>query len=359
MKYIILFFSLFSSIIFYFYFSKYIKIEKPMYLFDQVDADFPSVNLFKPNFKGKCGKIFKYKSNNKRDLVIFAYDFFNKKNNIWDHLLFMEYGIKNVLESFKYSIPFAHIICFVSKKSKETKVFSILKEFNVEIIEINDSSAHIVNRRFLETYIYLNKNKEKYDRVLFADMNDIYLFGDIFATIKKDDFYINKLNYYHNVPNKECVNFMNSSSWKISYIKNLKKEKSLLIYKEFEKNVECILCAGLFIGGIEKSLNFFKIFSQALLDYAFNKTTIQMNNFGYDQLMLNFLYYTKKFEKLKIKVIGCEQIFCTRPKNLLFNKDTTRFYFETDNCSPILIHKNYPNSWISRKHKKLKNFNSY
>jgi hypothetical protein len=40
-----------------------------------------------------------------------------------------------------------------------------------------------------------------------------------------------------------------------------------------------------------------------------------MNNFGYDMLMLNFLYYTKKFEKLKIKVIGCEQIFCMRSKN--------------------------------------------
>ena len=53
----------------------------------------------------------------------------------------------------------------------------------------------------------------------------------------------------------------------------------------------------------------------------------------------------KKFEKLEVKVIGCEQIFCTRPKNLYFNKDTTRLEFETDHCSPILIHKNYPNSW--------------
>lgn len=37
------FFSLFSSIIFYFYISKYIKFEKPKYLFDQVDADYPNV----------------------------------------------------------------------------------------------------------------------------------------------------------------------------------------------------------------------------------------------------------------------------------------------------------------------------
>ena len=274
------FFSLFSSIIFYLYISKYKKIEKPKYLFDQVDADFPKVSLFKPNFKGECGKIFKYKSNNKRDLVIFAYDFFNKTNCKWDHLLFMKYGIKNVLESFKYSIPFAHIICFVTKRSKEKNVVSILKEFNVEIIEIKDSSAHIVNRRFLESYIYLNKNKDKYDRVLFIDMDDVYMFGDIFATIKKDDFYLNKLHYYHNVHDKECDNFMNTS-WKISYIKNLKKEKNLLIFNEFEKNVKCIIAAGHFIGGIEKSLKFLEIFSHALLEYAFNKTTIQMHNFGY------------------------------------------------------------------------------
>lgn len=358
MKIKILFFSLFSSVIFYFYFSEYIKIEKPKYLFDQVDADFPDVNLFKPNFKGKCGKCFKYKSNNKRDLVIFAYDMILKKNVNWDHLLFLEYGIKNVLKSFKNSIPFAHIICFVTKKSKESKVVSILKEFHIEIIEINDSSAHIVNRRFLESYIYLNKNKDKYDRVLFIDMDDVYMFGDIFATIKKDDFYLNKFNHYHNAPEKECVNFMNTN-WKKTYNLNLKNEKNLLIFNEFEKNVKCILSAGHFIGGIEKSLKFLEIFSHALIEYAFNKTTKQMNNLGYDMLMLNFLYYTKKFKKLEIKVIGCEQIFCVRPKNLYFNKDTTRLEYDTDNCSPILIHKNFPNSWISRKHKKLKNFNSY
>ena len=166
----------------------------------------------------------------------------------------MEYGIKNVFKSFKYSIPFAHIICFITKKSKGKKVVSILKEFNVEIIEINESSAHIVNRRFLESYIYLNKNKDKYNRVLFIDMDDVYMFGDIFSTIKKDDFYINKHHYYHNVPGKKCL--LMNTSWTTSYNKNLKKKKNLLIYKEFEKNVGCILAAGHFIGKIEKSLNF-------------------------------------------------------------------------------------------------------
>ena len=367
MKFLIFFFSLISSFIVYFYYFQfknyqkpkylYLNYQKPKYLYYQVNADFPNVKLFKPNFKGKCGKYFKYKSNNKRDIVIFAYDFLKKKNT-WDNTLFMEYAVRNVLESFNYSIPNAHIICFVTKKSKKKKVVSILKEFNVEIIEIKDSSAHIVNRRFIEAYIYLKKNKDKFDRVLFADIDDVYMFGDIFATIKNDDFYLNSLHSYHNVPNKECVYFLNSL-WKSIYIKNLKKEKNLLIYKEFEENVKCIICAGHFIGGIEKSLKFLEIISQALIDYAFNKTTIQMNNFGYDMLLLNFLYYTKKFDQLEIKIIGCEQIFCTRPKNLLFNKDTTRFEFETDNCSPIFIHKNYPNSWIRKKNKKLKKFNSY
>ena len=115
MKFLIFFFSLISSFIVYFYYFKFKHYQKPKYLYYQVNADFPNVKLFKPNFKGKCGKYFKYKSNNKRDLVIFAYDFLKKKNK-WDNILFMEYAVRNVLESFNYSIPNAHIICFVTKK---------------------------------------------------------------------------------------------------------------------------------------------------------------------------------------------------------------------------------------------------
>ena len=142
-------------LIFYYFQFQFKNYQKLKYLYYQVNADFPNVNLFKPNFNGKCGKYFKYKSNNKKDLVIFAYDCF-KKNYIRNNLLFMKYAVRNVLESLNYSIPNAHIIYFVTKKSKKN-VVSILKEFNVEIIEIKDQ--HIVNRRFLEAYIYLKKIK--------------------------------------------------------------------------------------------------------------------------------------------------------------------------------------------------------
>jgi hypothetical protein len=83
-----------------------------------------------------------------------------------------------------------------------------------------------------------------------------------------------------------------------------------------------------------------------------------MKNFGYDQILFNYLYYNEYFKQINLKVIGCEQRMCFRPRNLLFNNKTTKIFYENSGCSPILIHKGYPNSWISLESKYLKKFNS-
>ena len=71
-----------------------------------------------------------------------------------------------------------------------------------------------------------------------------------------------------------------------------------------------------------------------------------MVNFGYDQVVFNYLFYLGYLDKCNIKAVGCEQRMCFRPQNLLFNKKSTKFIYENSGCSPILIHKFYPNSWI-------------
>ena len=95
------------------------------------------------------------------------------------------------MNSFQYSIPLAHFICFVPEKSKNCIIVSILKKFKIEIIIIPNSNEHITNRRFIESYKYLKKYKKLYERVMHIDIDDIFIFGDIFATIGTNDLIVN------------------------------------------------------------------------------------------------------------------------------------------------------------------------
>ena len=97
---------------------------------------------------------------------------------------------------------------------------------------------------------------------------------------------------------------------------------------------------GVFIGGIKHVFKFLELFSHKLIQFN-NKN--QMKNFGYDQVLFNYLFYLGYFHKCNIKAIGCEQRMCFRPENLLFNKKGTKFFYENSGCSPILIHKYYIN----------------
>lgn len=103
------------------------------------------------------------------------------------------------------------------------------------------------------------------------------------------------------------------------------------------------IIAGAIIGGINKFYKFIEILSYKLIEL---NNQNQMVNFGYDQVVFNYLFYLGYLDKCNIKAVGCEQRMCFRPQNLLFNKKSTKFIYENSGCSPILIHKFYPNSWI-------------
>ena len=267
----------------------------------------------------------------------------------------MEIAIEKVLNSLKNSIPNAHYICFVTKKSLKSKIIKTLIKYNIEILQIPNSNEHITNRRFIESYNYLKKKKNVYKRVLHMDIDDIYLFGDIFATIGENDFFV---NYNCNTESKSlqnCKLFFNSCNKKW-FEENMNKNNTNETEVEIFKKMKPItIVAGVFIGEINNFFNFLELYTQKLLYYN-NKN--QMNNFGYDQILFNYLFYLGYFKQFNLKPIGCEQRMCFRPENILFNNKTTKFIYENSGCSPILIHKCYPNSWISLENKYLKNFTS-
>ena len=332
-------------IIIYFYIYIFLinNEEIPQFKFYEVKSFYPNANNFDLNYKKKnCRNIFKYKPNNEKDLVILAYEFQNKS---LEHNLFMELSIEKVLNSYRNSIPFAHLICFVPKKSIKTKIVSILKKYEIEIIIIPNSKEHIANRRFIESYNYLKKNKHYYQRVLLIDLKDIFIFGDIFATIGENDLFVNYNCNKESQNLENCTKFFNSvnKKWFNQNINNYNTNKN-----EFNKFIDIkpiTIIVGVFIGSIKNFFKFIEIFSHKLIEFN-NKN--QMDNFGYEQVLFNFLFYLGYFKKSNLKAIGCEQRMCFRPKNLLFNKKTTKFFYENSRCSPILIHKYFPNSWISK-----------
>ena len=325
----------------YFYSILSINGNIPKYKFNQVKSFYPEATNIRLNFKkNKCRKIFKYKPNNEKDLVILAYEFQNKSLK---HNLFMEISIEKVLNSLKNSIPLAHLICFIPLNSQKTKIFSKLKQFGIKTIIIPNSNENIANRRFIESYKFLKKNKNFYERVLLIDLKDIFIFGDIFATIGKNDLFVNYNCNEESKHLKNCTKFFNSINKKW-FEQNINKDNANQNeIKQFIHYKPITIIVGVFIGGINIFFEFIKLFSRKLIQFN-NKN--QMNNFGYEQVLFNYLFYLGYFDKCNLKAIGCQQRMCFRPLNLLFNKKTTKFYYEYSGCSPILIHKNYPESWI-------------
>lgn len=104
----------------------------------------------------------------------------------------------------------------------------------------------------------------------------------------------------------------------------------------FLKRIDPIIInAGLIMGDSKEYLKFLEIVKNNL-NYS------KASDYGYDQMLINVLFYTGKFENINIKFDLCTQRSCFMP-NLIFNKEDKKLSFE-DGCSPVVIHKSYPSN---------------
>jgi hypothetical protein len=282
------------------------------------------------NYSGKCGEIFKYKKNSNRDLIIFSYHYIirYKYRNIKNLVI-------NSLDSVIKSMPNAKIICFVSENSLKSKIVKILRRLNVEVIVFDEfKDIHIVTSRFFLSLKYLKQNKDKFDRVILSDLNDVFMLNDIFSTFNESQILINKecSNYDNTICNyfnsTNIVKWLNASYYDnkdlFNYIYNLKKP---------------ILNAGVIMGGIEKIISFLTILTS-------NFDLKKAKRFGYDEIILNQLfYYDNKFKDLDFIIEGCGQKICFRSKSIVYDFDSKIVQFKENQCSPVIIHKNFPNFW--------------
>ena len=98
----------------------------------------------------------------------------------------------------------------------------------------------------------------------------------------------------------------------------------------FKKINPKVINAGVIMGDAKEYLHFLDIFVKNL-DYT------KAYKFGYDQMLINVLFYTGVFNKIDIKFDSCTQRSCFNSK-LKLNKKILKFYFK-NGCSPVLIHK--------------------
>ena len=240
-----------------------------------------------------------------------------------------------IIDSIKKNIPKAKIICFVPNKSKISLVIQVLQKNNVLIIKEKDFlNMDLVSSRFLYEFRYLKKYINYFDRVIHADLTDIIFLSDVFKTLKPNELVINKECGEYSFIGKKG-NFLlnnNLNNKNFNWFKRSFGDNKTLV-NIIKKINPIVINAGLIMGDSKEYLKFLDIFRKNL-DYK------KALDYGYDQMLINVLYYTGKFNDINIKFDLCTQRSCFFPK-LIFNKKNKRLYFKTG-CSPVLIHKCYP-----------------
>ena len=288
---------------------------------------YPKISELNLNYKAECGEVFKYKKNNKRDLVMFAYhpskhDFYSNRSIL----------IYIVINSIKKNIPNAKIICFIPKNSGDSFVNRILEKNKILIIkEKNFLNMQLVSSRFLYEYEYLKKNINSYYRIIHADLIDIFFLSDIFKTLKPNELIINKECGNYSVFGAKG-NFILSHPNDIRWFNRSFGDNKTLV-NLFKTINPMVINAGLIMGDSKEYLKFLDIL---IANFNFTKAL----DYGYDQMLINVLYYTGKFRNINIKFDLCTQRSCFIPK-LIFNRKNKSLYYK-NGCSPVLIHKKYP-----------------
>jgi len=296
-------------------------------------SDYPGFNNLILNYKGECNKIFKYEPNSKKDVVIFAYGYYNKKKD--DYIYHM---IPKVIDSFRYSTPNARLVCLVQKKYEKNKVVDLLRKLKIEIyIKEGFDDWLIVNARFPIMLKFLEENKGKINKVISADLNDVFAFNDVFATFSKDELVANYVcfNYKENTRCAYVATMNDNYVW-------FRNSFGPQITEEIKRYHYINICAGLIFGGYNKFYQLIKLLSEGF-DWN-NKQKIK--NFGYDESLLNKLYYYDKKLIGLLKPEGNNQRISFDDSTLVSNSKGNILVFKSDGCSPVLVHKSIPRSWF-------------
>ena len=332
---LILFIIFTKKIIFNILFENPKELEYVDTIFDykQTKGEYPGYNNLQLNYDKECSKYFKYKKNSKRDIVIFAYTYRPEKKfcQIFDI----------IIDTFKHSVPRAIIAAVIPQKDKNSRGAKLLKKSGIKLIPFeNYEDYNIVTSRYIAIYNFLKNNSNLYERVFLSDIDDVFMFNDIFSTFNENEIVINKQCF--KFESEDCNKlFPIDERWYIeSYIKSQNNtEKDLELMKDIRKDKinPQVINGGIIFGGTKKVIQFLKIFN----DYI---NPNKAKYFGYDQVLITLLVSKKKFESIGLKLERCTQRVCFM-SDVKYNLNTTKIIHRQNMCSPIVLHKSIPINW--------------
>ena len=182
------------------------------------------------HYLNECSKYFKYHKNSKEDLVIFAYTYRPGKN------FFKVFA--NIIDSFRHSVPNSQISCVIPQKDLNSKGAKLLEEFSVTLIPFKGYENYsIVTSRYIAIYNFLKFNANKYKRVFLSDIDDVYMFNDIFSTFNEDEIIINKQCFQFESENCNLLFPIDERWFNESYIlNNNNTENDLELIKDIGKD---------------------------------------------------------------------------------------------------------------------------
>ena len=305
--------------------------------YQQTKGEYPGYINLQLNYEKECSKYFKYKENSERDIVIFAYTYRPTKN------FFEIFDI--IIDSFKHSVPRAIIASVIPQKDKNSKGAKLLENYGIKLIPFESyEDYNIVTSRYIAIYNFLKNNSNIYERVFLSDIDDVFMFRDIFSTFNEEEIIINKQCF--KFESEDCNKlFPIDEGWYIeSYIKNANNsEKDLELIKDIGKDKinPQVINGGIIFGGTKKVIQFLKIFNEYINP---NKAKY----FGYDQVLITLLVSKKKFDSIGLKVEQCTQRICFM-SDVKYNLNTTKIIHRQNICSPIVLHKSIPINWKTHK----------
>ena len=305
--------------------------------YEETKGEYPGYNNLQLNYEKECSKYFKFKNNTKRDIVIFAYTYRPEKN------FFQVFDI--IIDSFKHSVPKAKIASVIPEKDKNSEGAKLLKKYGIKLIPFEcHENYNIVTSRYIAIYNFLKNNCKIYERVFLSDIDDVFMFRDIFSTFNEDEIIINKQCVKYESENCNRL-FPIDERWYIeSYVANSNNtEKDLELIKDIGKDKinPQVINGGIIFGGIKKVIQFLKIFNEYINP---NKAKY----FGYDQVLITLLVSKKKFDSIGLKLERCTQRICFW-SDVKYNLNTTKIIHRENICSPIVLHKSIPITWKTHK----------
>ncbi|EMS12924.1 hypothetical protein KM1_142710 [Entamoeba histolytica HM-3:IMSS] len=166
------------------------------------------------------------------------------------------------------------------------------------------------------------------DTVFIADLRDVFFFEDGFATFSDSQLYLSNECSRNNKGDISCTSLANELTKKWM-TQSINKEVAEL----YAANKTKIVNSGTIFGGTEKVLRLLQIYTS-----QFNYQRVDI--WGYDQSLLNYMYYTGQFNSLNITVANCDQMFCFDMRNgCYYNKQEKSLIVRGTKCSPIIRHK--------------------